>query len=138
MSLIVDSSVAVKWVAEEPGSDRARELYLSNECWAPSLILAEVGDALWKKQRMKLVSVAQATAALGALPERIRLFGVADLAPRAIAIAAALDHPIYDCLYLALAERERVPLVTDDQRLIMAAKRAKGIDVRTLQPARVR
>lgn len=132
MSLIVDSSVAVKWVADEPASDRARALYLADDCWAPSLIMAEVGNALWKKQRMKLVTLAQATAALRALPDRLRLFDTTDLAPRAVALAIELDHPIYDCFYLALAERERVPLVCADGPLIAKAKKLKGIDVRKL------
>ena len=132
MSLIVDSSVAVKWVADEPGSDRARALYLADECWAPTLIVAEVGNALWKKQRMKLVTLAQATAALRALPDRLRLFDGIDLAPRAVAIAIELEHPIYDCFYLALAERERVPLVSADARLLAKAKKLKGIEVRAL------
>lgn len=132
MSLIVDSSVAVKWVADEPGSDRARALYLSDECWAPALIIAEVGNALWKKRRMKLVTSEQATAALRALPDRIRLFDMNELAPRAFAIAADLDHPIYDCFYLALAERERVPLVCADGPLVAKAKKVKGVEVRGL------
>jgi len=132
MSLIVDSSVAVKWVANEPGSDRARALYLSDECWAPALIMAEVGNALWKKRRMNLVSFEQATAALRALPDRIRLFEMADLAPRAFALATELDHPIYDCFYLALAERERVPLVSADERLLRRRRELKGIELRAL------
>ncbi|MFN3657756.1 MAG: type II toxin-antitoxin system VapC family toxin [Pseudolabrys sp.] len=132
MSLIVDSSVAVKWVADEPGSDRARALYLSDECWAPALIMVDVGNALWKKCRMKLVTFEQATAALRALPDRIRLFDMPDLAPRAFALAADLDHPIYDCFYLALAERERVPLVCADGPLVAKAKKVKGIEVRSL------
>jgi predicted nucleic acid-binding protein len=132
MSLIVDASVVTKWVADEPGSARARELYLSDECWAPSLIVAEVGNALWKKQRMKLVTAEQAVAALKALPSRVRLFDIADLAPRAVAIAAELDHPIYDCFHLALAERERVALVSADERLLRVAKKVKGVEVRAL------
>jgi predicted nucleic acid-binding protein len=132
MSLIVDASIATKWVADEPGSARARELYLSDECWAPSLIMAEVGNALWKKQRMKLVTVEQAVAALKALPGRIRLFDILELAPRAVAIAAELNHPIYDCFYLALAERERVAMVSADERLLRVVKRLKGAEVRAL------
>ncbi|MBM3733958.1 MAG: type II toxin-antitoxin system VapC family toxin [Acidimicrobiia bacterium] len=132
MSLIVDASIATKWVADEPGSDRARELYLSDECWAPSLIMAEVGNALWKKQRMKIVTVEQAVAALKALSARIRQFEIADLAPRAAAIAAELDHPIYDCFYLALAERERVALVSADERLLRVVRKVKRIEVRAL------
>ena len=132
MSLIVDASIAVKWVSEERDSDQARAVYLSDDCSAPSLIMAEVGNALWKKQRMKIVTSGQAIAALRALPEHIRLIEIAELAPRAAAIAAALDHPIYDCFYLALAEREHAPLVTADKRLLETASRMKEIEVRAL------
>ena len=132
MSLIVDSSVAVKWVADEPGSDRARALYLSDDCWAPVLIMAEVGNAMWKKHRAGIITSSQATAALRALPGRIRLLAMEDLAPRAFEFAAEMDHPIYDCFYLALAERERCPLVTADKKLLAAAKKFKGVEVRKL------
>jgi predicted nucleic acid-binding protein len=37
---------------------------------------------------------------------------------RALAIAIELRHPVYDCFYLALAERNTSPLVTADERLI--------------------
>jgi predicted nucleic acid-binding protein len=33
-------------------------------------------------------------------------------------IAGELDHPVYDCFYLALAELERTILVTADTRLL--------------------
>jgi predicted nucleic acid-binding protein len=132
MSLIVDSSVATKWVVDEPGSNRARALFLSDECWAPNLIIAEVGNALWKKRRMNLVTAEQAMAALEALPPRLVLFDMPDLAPRAVQIAVHLDHPIYDCFYLALAERERAPLVCADGRLREKAKRLNKIEIRAL------
>ena len=71
-----------------------------------------------------------------ALETAIRLFGrlvsPAELAARATEIAVELRHPIYDCFYLALAERERAPLISADQRLIAAGKRMKGVEVRAL------
>jgi predicted nucleic acid-binding protein len=48
-----------------------------------------------------------------------------------MALAIRLKHPIYDCFYLALAERERCALVTADARLI-AAKGLKNVEVRAL------
>jgi predicted nucleic acid-binding protein len=125
MSLIVDASIATKWVANEPKSDEARALYLSDDCLAPSLILAEVGNALWKKHRQQLITVAQARAAISALPGHLQLFDIIPLAEHALEFALALRHPIYDCYYLALAERESAMLVTADERFIATAKKTK-------------
>ena len=36
----------------------------------------------------------------------------------AYALANHLNHPVYDCLYLTLAELEDVDLITDDERLV--------------------
>lgn len=38
------------------------------------------------------------------------------LPPPAIGHALNLDHPVYDCFYLALAEAEKTELVTADLR----------------------
>ena len=121
MSLIVDASVVVKWFATEPGSAEASALFEKGDrCVAPVLIIAEVGNALWKKHRKRLVSAEQIVAAMRALPKFLELVELADVAPRAADLAARLEHPIYDCFYLALAERERLPLVTADARMLDA------------------
>jgi predicted nucleic acid-binding protein len=41
----------------------------------------------------------------------------ASLAPRALELALNLDHPVYDCFYLALAEAETAQMVTADRHL---------------------
>jgi predicted nucleic acid-binding protein len=46
------------------------------------------------------------------------LVGAARLSTRAFALAHDLDHPVCDCLYLALAELEDARLVTADGRLL--------------------
>ena len=61
-----------------------------------------------------------------------RLIPIADIAAAATKLAVDLKHPIYDCFYLALAERERCALVSADARLLSMAKRAKGIEIRKL------
>jgi predicted nucleic acid-binding protein len=50
---------------------------------------------------------------------------IEELRVRALALAIELRHPIYDCFYLALAERENAPLVTADEAMIAAARKAK-------------
>jgi predicted nucleic acid-binding protein len=40
------------------------------------------------------------------------------LAQQALELARTLDHPTYDCLYVALALREEATLVTADRRLL--------------------
>jgi predicted nucleic acid-binding protein len=47
-------------------------------------------------------------------------------------MAMDLSHPIYDCFYLALAERERAPIISADAKLLSAAKKMKGVEGRKL------
>jgi predicted nucleic acid-binding protein len=68
--------------------------------------------------------------------------GAAGLAPRAVSIAGQLDHPVHDCLYLALAELERTVLVTADMRLLgkvhSTAWEARVVDFRRYGPGSLR
>ena len=41
----------------------------------------------------------------------------------AIEISFDLRHPVYDCVYLALALQRQVPLVTADERLVAAVRK---------------
>ena len=60
------------------------------------------------------------------------LIPIEDLRLRALELSLELDHPIYDCFYLALAERERALLVCVDASLKSKAKKLKQIEIRTL------
>jgi hypothetical protein len=53
-----------------------------------------------------------------ATPPPVIATPIADLMPRAFAIAVAHMVTIYDSLYVALAETRDIPLVTADERLI--------------------
>lgn len=120
MSLVVDASVALKWFLPEPDSQSAELLLAGREVLiAPTLIISEVCNAAWKRWRRGETTerhtewVAEGIATVG-----VTLIGDQDLAVSATAIARALDHPVYDCFYLALAEQRDATLVTADQRLI--------------------
>jgi predicted nucleic acid-binding protein len=133
MTLVIDASVASKWVLPEDGAELASRLRERGEdLIAPSLIVSEIGNAIWKRVIWGELSSRDAAAALGSAVNVVtRLIPLEELAPSALAIAAELKHPIYDCFYVALAERERAALVTADKRLLALAKKTKFRDVVT-------
>ena len=52
MRLVVDASVAVKWLLEEEYSADARRLLeQGHELYAPRLLASEIGNSLWKNVR---------------------------------------------------------------------------------------
>ncbi|SMF23615.1 Predicted nucleic acid-binding protein, contains PIN domain [Tistlia consotensis] len=120
MSCIVDASVAVKFYIEEAGHEQAvRLLHGSQRLMAPAMLLAELGNVLWKKVRLREISLEQAAAIDEDFQdELIEIVPLEELHDRALALCLDLDHPIYDCYYLALSEREDLPLVTTDRRLL--------------------
>jgi predicted nucleic acid-binding protein len=134
MTLVVDASVAVKWVLPEPGSERAVAIRTADEdLIAPSLVCAEIGSAIWRASVRGDFSAAEAREYLKiATAHYQRIIPLEELADAAIALAIRLKHPIYDCFYLALAARERCALITADARLIEAAKGIRNIEVRRL------
>lgn len=115
--LVVDSSVAAKWFLREPGTEEAEGLLAgSAPLVAPDLVLAEVANALWKNARRG--GAERFAPALRRLPGLFaRLFPMTGLEQDAFDLALRRNHPVYDCFYVALARRERAPLVTADARL---------------------
>jgi predicted nucleic acid-binding protein len=121
--LIVDASVAIKWFKQEHDSPLAELVPLADALTAPEFMLAELCNAGGRRTG--------AGCSRPRRPTRSRLrfaLTVAHLRPleplasRAVVVARALDHPVYDCFYLAHAEREAVPLVTADARLLAKLK----------------
>ena len=134
MTLVVDSSVAFKWVVPEAGSEEARALRATDaHLIAPTAIMAEIGNALWKKTMRKEIGRGEAVAALRlALSHFAEFISLDDIREAALEMAIELRHPIYDCFYLALAQRERCALITADRRLLSAAEALAGIEARAL------
>ena len=133
MTLIADASVAVKWLVDEVDSQAAQRLLDSDErLVAPDFVLIEVSNVLWKKVQRQQLESEQAVAGIEALPTHFeQLVPSAPLLPRALAIAIDVRHPVYDCLYLACAERLQATLFTADAR-IAAMTRAKLPLLRTV------
>ncbi len=122
MRVIVDASVSVKLLVDEPDSDAARELAASGqELHAPRLMASEAANALWRKAQVGEIERADAGAAMALLRDMpLRWNDDETVIPDAVRLALALDHPVYDCVYLALAHRIGATVVTADRRFVMA------------------
>ena len=119
--MIIDASVAFKLIVDEPGAQEAIAWVGRAELTGPSLIHAEVGNALWKRVRTgELTDDGEISARLADLDHLIRTVDETPLVPRALQLAINLGHPIYDCIYLALAEAADDNLLTADGRFIRA------------------
>jgi len=123
VTYVVDASVALKWVIPEVLSDRAARLLDDGDALvAPEMLLVEVANALWRKLTRREITGREADRALELLSESgLDLTPATPLVGRALDLARMLQHPVYDCVYLALAERERATLVSADTRLVALA-----------------
>jgi predicted nucleic acid-binding protein len=118
-TLVIDASVAIKWVVEEEGTPQALTLRRKAKLLAPELLVAECANILWKKARRNELSREEALLAARLLQTAaIELVPTRSLLAAATRIAIELDHPAYDCLYLALAIANDCRFVAADERFL--------------------
>jgi predicted nucleic acid-binding protein len=126
---VVDASVAIKWVVDEPDSQTAAALLERPLRWiAPRLMLVEAAATLRRKVVQREIRATSAAASLGALlgavhDGAIQLVEDEQLVDTALLLALELSHKVPDCVYLALAERDGCSLCTADRSLARAARR---------------
>jgi len=129
MKYVLDSNVALKWVLLESDSDKARQVRVDyqqqvHELLAPDVFPIEIAHALARAERRGIITPALGPMFLGGiLASQPQLHPYIPLLWRAYDISSQARIGVYDCLYVALAEREGCKLLTADDRLI-----------RTLQP----
>lgn len=127
--VVVDASVALKWVVTEAGSDQAAAVLTgladgTDALVAPEHLVGEVGNGLRKRVAQGILGAADALAALDAVAAlELELVGGAERWFRSL--RAALDWGVttYDALYVLLALDLDAELVTADGRLADAALR---------------
>jgi predicted nucleic acid-binding protein len=127
-TLVIDASIAIKWVIPEDGTDAALALRREHKLIAPELLVAECANILWKKARLRQVTANEALLAARLLEGAdIELIAIRALLEAATKLAIDLDHPAYDCIYLALAVANDCRLATVDERLIqILGRNARG------------
>ena len=124
MTIVVDASVAVKWVLHEIGSDAADALLDNDGLIAPSIWLAEATHALWRRARMAEITAKEASERLSEL-QNAPVPSVASQPHlhQALKLATEIGHPVYDCVYLALAVHHETHVVTADRRFAARHRR---------------
>jgi predicted nucleic acid-binding protein len=128
---VVDASVAVKWVVKQELTERAYTALAKFQLIAPQMIIAEMANALWKYARAGQVDPRTFPEILDGIESRYFKTEPIDeqLTRAALNLAVELDHPVYDCYYLAIAKRESAPVITDDRRLLRRAAEAGFVTI---------
>jgi predicted nucleic acid-binding protein len=118
--IVVDASVAVKWILSEPGSEEALAILDGVvSLAAPDLIQVEVAGAIARQGRDQRLSTDSANLAYAAWTrllehEAIVLRPTDALVDRAFEMAVVTGHSVADCVYLACAELLNATVLTAD------------------------
>ena len=132
MKYVVDCCAGFQWFVAE--ADTAKALRLADdfdngicELLAPDLFPTEIANALLMEEQKKNSRIGPGDAELllvQALQYLPVLFDAVPLLPRAQVIAKKYKRSVYDCLYVALAEREQCEFITADMKLVNALQPA--------------
>ena len=124
MRYILDANVGLKWVLPEVDSAKALRLRADmqagvHELLAPDVFPVEVAHALARAERKGTIPIGDADVhLLNILSTSPQLKPSLAILRRALAISSAARIGVYDCVYVALAEREACQLVTADDKLV--------------------
>jgi len=116
--MVIDASALAKYILKEPNW-REIEKYLIN-AMSVDHVVKEVSNAIWKAYIRGFITIKDVKKKLHALMKligiNIVLVNELELLEKAVEIAIKERIPVYDSLYIALAERERKPLITSDKK----------------------
>ena len=116
--VVIDASVAVKWVVAEDFSDQAGLLRGSALC-APAHWQAEAVNVLWAKvYQGDLLPAGAIDRARMLMQAPVELVPLSSLMDEALKQSLAHRITIYDSLYLALAVARDIAFVTADRKLL--------------------
>lgn len=132
-TFVIDASIALKWVIEEEGTPEALALRQKAKLMAPELLVAESANVLWKKVRRDELLKEEALLAARLLQAaEIELLPARNLLETSLRMSIEIDHPAYDCVYLALAVENKCHFVTADERFLRKLRQGRERTVRNI------
>ena len=127
MDLIIDASVAGKWFFDEALNEAADNLISPhNRFVAPDLLASEFINIVQKNTRIRKITFEYGLAAIKrfqTLP--IHYIPALELMETAYRISIGLEHPAYDCVYLAIPEKQGGVMVTADMRFYKKVRNSR-------------
>jgi predicted nucleic acid-binding protein len=127
MPFVVDASAVGSWLLpdeQHPEAITALDRLKDDEAFAPSLLWFELRNLLLANERRQRITPTQTATALKLVQELpLWLDNQAD-SEMTLQLARAHGLTVYDAVYLELALRRQLPLVTLDASVAEAARRA--------------
>ncbi len=126
MLLVIDSSVVAKWFFAESLTEQAliiREDWVAQkiDLIAPEILISEVSNIVWKKQKTGLISQQEGSAIVAnLLALQLPTVSIEPILPFAHSLATTFDLTVYDSVYLALSQSMGTKFITADLRLYNA------------------
>jgi predicted nucleic acid-binding protein len=123
MRYVLDSCVALKWLLTEVDSDKALRIRDASiqqvlDLVAPDILPVEAAHSLSRAERQGRITPAEGVVRLGDLMATLPVLQPhLPLLPRAYELSSQARIGGYDCLYVALSDREGCELLTADRRL---------------------
>jgi predicted nucleic acid-binding protein len=138
IDVVVDASVASKWFLTESDSALAEHLLAADvRLHAPDLLRVEVANTFWKHMIKGSIDRTLWEFARPRLERSIEHWHASSLFLQdALAMACDSAHPIYDFIYLALAQHLGARLVTADRRFLGKAPTGRVIALEDWRPQR--
>ena len=118
-AVVVDTNVFIAIVTGEPAKGPQAQAALKGTfVWAPTTLFTETANVVQKLRRNGTFTEAQADIALDTVVSSVNsVVPVPELWKAAVRLSVMHRHPAFDMLFVALAERENLSLVTFDNPL---------------------
>lgn len=134
---VTDTSIVAKYLIEEPETPYADRLFAGCidtrfTVWVPDYCFIELTNILWKAVVFRDHSRTLANLIVNRLHQLpVSIADSFDLLPRALEIGSVHKMPVYDGLFIALADELTCPLITTDANQSLVAQNL-GVSIKPL------
>ena len=123
--IVIDASCVLSFLLNQDGSENVVSIVGMNKLVAPSCLPFEIGNAISKLIKRKIISVYEGVSVFHEFA-RIPIRLIEPDIPNSIVIAGEADSYAYDCYYLNIASQMVLPLFTYDDKMKETAEK-RGI-----------